>query len=211
MPHYLIKNESQHFIGIQLQPFALKYLFGIPNKEFTNRVIDGFMLCKSLANLFDELASVLHFEQRVDLILKWFRQKLRSNYRYSDKCLIFDLCSINAIENQSVKSISKTYNLSERHLRRLSNDYLGMNTEDFILYRKYLKSLLQLHDTQKSLTEIAYESEFYDQSHFIREFKAFTGLTPGEYRKNISGLPGHLFFPAKCPSGTIYSENGNSS
>lgn len=194
IPHCLIKNESQLFIGIQLHPFALKYLFGIPNKEFTNQVLDGFTLCNSLEILFDELASVVHFERRVALILKWFKEKIECNNRQSDKSMIFDLYYNADIEKQSVKSISKAYNLSDRHLRRLSNDYLGINTEDFILYRKYLKSLLQLHDTKKSLTEVAYLSDYYDQPHFIREFKAFTGLTPGEYRKNMSGLPGHLFF-----------------
>lgn len=194
IPHYLIKNESQHFIGIQLHPYALKYLFELPNKEFTNQVLDGFNLCNSLSSLYDELSTVLHFDQRVILILKWFRQKIGTKYRQSDKSVIFDLCYLSSVENQSVKSISKAYNFSDRHLRRLSNDYLGMNTEDFIMYRKYLKSLLSLHDTNKTLTEIAYESAYYDQSHFIREFKAFTGLTPGDYRKNMSGLPGHLFF-----------------
>ncbi len=194
IPHYLIKNESQLFIGIQLHPYALKYLFGIPNKEFTNKVLDGFAICNSLTSLFDELASALPFETRVAIILKWFRQKTACNKKLADKSMIFDLCYNAVTENQSVKSISKTYNLSDRHLRRLSNDYLGINTEDFILYRKYLKSLMQLHAPEKSLTEVAYTSDYYDQSHFIREFKAFTGLTPGEYRKNMSGLPGHLFF-----------------
>ncbi len=194
IPHYLIKNGSQLFVGIQLHPYALKYLFGIPNKEFSNQVLDGFTVCNSLARLYDELVSAVHFDRRVALILKWFRQKTESNNRQSDKAMIFDLHYNADIENQSVKSIIKAYKLSDRHLRRLSNDYLGMNTEDFLLYRKYLKSLLQLHDTKKSLTEIAYLSEYYDQSHFIREFKAFTGLTPGEYHKNMSGLPGHLFF-----------------
>jgi AraC-like DNA-binding protein len=66
--------------------------------------------------------------------------------------------------------------------------------EDFLLYRKYVRALLQLHEPSWPLTAVTYESGFYDQSHFIREFKAFTRLTPGEYRKQMSHLPGHLFF-----------------
>jgi AraC-like DNA-binding protein len=83
--------------------------------------------------------------------------------------------------------------LSERHLRRLCKQHLGLNAEDVLLYRKYIVALQHLHSADTFLTQVAYQSGFYDQSHFIREFKAFTGLTPGAYRKQMSQLPGHLF------------------
>uniref|UniRef100_UPI0040496E2A helix-turn-helix domain-containing protein n=1 Tax=Fulvivirga sp. TaxID=1931237 RepID=UPI0040496E2A len=43
-----------------------------------------------------------------------------------------------------------------------------------------LQATLQmlLNDTSRTLTDIAYESEYYDQAHFIKDFKEFTGLTP---------------------------------
>ena len=46
-----------------------------------------------------------------------------------------------------------------------------------------LQATLQmlLNQTTRTLTDIAYESEYYDQSHFIKDFKEFTGLTPKEF------------------------------
>ena len=44
-----------------------------------------------------------------------------------------------------------------------------------------LKNLLQQYPNTGSLTELAYEAGFYDQAHFIKEFKAFTGDTPENY------------------------------
>jgi AraC-like DNA-binding protein len=32
-----------------------------------------------------------------------------------------------------------------------------------------------------SLTDLAYENEYFDQAHFIKEFKEFTGITPKEF------------------------------
>lgn len=41
-----------------------------------------------------------------------------------------------------------------------------------------------LNQSTKSLTDIAYESDYYDQAHFIKDFKEFTGLTPKEFLKD---------------------------
>jgi AraC-like DNA-binding protein len=193
-PHHLIKNESQTFIGIQMHAFALKYLFNIPLKEFTNQVFNGFDICGELKELFEQLSLSDSFDKQVNFILLWLKKRLILQKVPINNCILFDLHNSLDIESLSVKYICRKYNISDRHLRRLSAEYLGMNTEDFILYRKYLKSLYNIHNRNNSQTSVAYESGFYDQSHFIREFKAFTGLTPGEYRKQMGDIPGHLFF-----------------
>ncbi|MCC6383784.1 MAG: helix-turn-helix transcriptional regulator [Bacteroidia bacterium] len=78
-------------------------------------------------------------------------------------------------------------------MRRLSTKWLGMNTETFLLYSKYLSSLPLLHNSDSSLTQIGLEAGYYDQSHFIREFKSYTNLTPKEYQASVRGLPGYIF------------------
>jgi AraC-like DNA-binding protein len=50
-----------------------------------------------------------------------------------------------------------------------------------------------MHHSNETLTRIAYGCGYYDQAHFNREFKEYTGLTPGTYRQQQSHLAGHLF------------------
>jgi AraC-like DNA-binding protein len=194
-PFNLVKSNVQTFVGIQLQPYALRFLFGIPSTEFTDRLVNGFDVCDSLRVLHEELSLAAGFKDRVPLILRWLGQKIKIRSGQLDRSVIFDLHQSPDLEHQSVKSLSAYYNVSERHLGRLCNEFLGVKAEEFIGYRKYLASLAGLHDPSVSLTEVAYASGFYDQSHFIREFKAFTGLTPKQYRQQMSHLPGHLFSP----------------
>lgn len=40
---------------------------------------------------------------------------------------------------------------------------------------------LLLNQKTETFTEIAYESEYYDQNHFIKDFREFTGITPKEF------------------------------
>jgi transcriptional regulator GlxA family with amidase domain len=47
---------------------------------------------------------------------------------------------------------------------------------------RFQKALNMLEtNSSKSLTTVAYEGGFYDQSHFIRDFKEFTGYNPNTY------------------------------
>ena len=48
-------------------------------------------------------------------------------------------------------------------------------------------SLIQTNP-MKSLSYIGLEAGYYDQSHFIREFKDFSGVTPKEFLKQNSDL-----------------------
>ena len=193
-PYNLLKEGDQIFVGIQLHACALKYLFNMPASEFTNKVSNGFFICKSLIELFENIYVNNSFEAQVDFILTWLLHQIKRVKVQAAPCRIFNLFNNSENENLSFASICKKHNVFDRHLRLLSSAFIGLKTEDFILYKKYLKSLYTLHDRTFSLTSIAYESGFYDQSHFIREFKSFTHLTPGEYRKQMSDTPGHLYF-----------------
>lgn len=48
-----------------------------------------------------------------------------------------------------------------------------------------LQASLQMLANQKNetLTEIAYENHFFDQAHFIKDFKQFTGETPEQFKR----------------------------
>lgn len=43
-----------------------------------------------------------------------------------------------------------------------------------------------------NLTEVGYACGFYDQAHFIRVFKEFSAMTPGQYLEQKSRIPGIL-------------------
>lgn len=192
-PFELIKTGRQEFLGIQLNSIGLRLLFNISTKEFNNSICEGKKICTDLDILADELYYKHTFSQQVEIILVWIRKKiLKSNYQYSIN-RVQKLLSFNCHHNLTVKKLSEEICLSDRQLRRFSQDWLGMNTEEFILYHKYLNSLYLLHNSKQTLTEIGLEAGYYDQSHFIREFKSYSDLTPKQYREANTDLPGHIF------------------
>lgn len=82
----------------------------------------------------------------------------------------------------SVNTFSKSKSINRRHLARKFSKSIGLSPKQLaktIRIQNTLKSLL--NDDPTSLTDLAYENEYFDQAHFIKDFKEFTGLTPKEF------------------------------
>jgi AraC-like DNA-binding protein len=82
----------------------------------------------------------------------------------------------------SVNELSEQHQVNRRQLARKFSSAIGLSPKQLaktIRIQTALKTLL--NEKVSSLTELAYENEYFDQAHFIREFKEFTGLTPKEF------------------------------
>ena len=183
--------EQQKFFGVQLQPLAVKKVFGAPASEFSNMVVDLTLLDSGFHSLWHKLAEQHSFEDRVAAFSNWMEKKLPELHP-REKTVNNFLLTVDQ-HNLSVTELAKSLCYSTRQLSRKMTEATGMNTEEILLYKKYLHAVHLIHHTDLSLTKIAYQSNFSDQSHFIRSFKTYTNLTPGEYRASKSYVKGHIY------------------
>jgi AraC-like DNA-binding protein len=82
----------------------------------------------------------------------------------------------------SVNELSSQKNINRRQLVRKFSQAIGLSPKQLsktIRLQATLKMLLSKQVT--SLTAIAYENDYYDQAHFIKDFKEFTGYTPKDF------------------------------
>ncbi|MCR8561675.1 AraC family transcriptional regulator [Mucilaginibacter sp. BJC16-A38] len=75
--------------------------------------------------------------------------------------------------------------ITPNHLNALCKDLLGMQAGEVIRNRSILEAKRLLTNPQLTITEIAYELNFSDNSYFTKFFKKTEGVTPEEFRKNI--------------------------
>jgi transcriptional regulator GlxA family with amidase domain len=72
--------------------------------------------------------------------------------------------------------------MSARQLRRLFLEQLGLSPKHFCRVIRFRHSLPKLRATERGdWTQVALECGYYDQAHFINEFREFSGYTPGEF------------------------------
>jgi AraC-like DNA-binding protein len=183
--------RQQVFFGIQLQPSAVKMIIGAPASVFADQLVDLTLLSPAFDSLWHQLAEQKDFAARVAVFCNWVTRKCLDTQ--AREKLINDFLYGTTRHDVSVKDLATELCYSPRHLSRKIFDATGMNTEEMLLYKKYLHAIHLIHHSNLPLTKIAYQCRFADQSHFIKTFKAYSGLTPGEYNRRKGYLPGHIF------------------
>lgn len=191
VPVQLHLPVQQTFLGIRLKPLAVKKILGIPAGEFSDLIVDLDLIDSTFRSLWHELADENHFDDRVSVLTCWMEKKLLE-WQPQEKMINHFLSGADH-HDVSVTELARSLCYSPRQLSRKMAEATGMNTEEILLYKKYLHAMDLIHHTDLSLTQIAYHGHFSDQSHFIKSFKMYSGMTPGAYKASKGFLKGHLY------------------
>jgi AraC-like DNA-binding protein len=81
-----------------------------------------------------------------------------------------------------VKELNKKLFISQSPLEKRFRKVVGTTAKKFASIVRFNTVLDHLSET-KSLTQICYENDFFDQAHFIKDFKQFTGDTPENFKR----------------------------
>jgi AraC family transcriptional regulator len=86
-------------------------------------------------------------------------------------------------ENPSLEDLSEATGIHPSTISRFFPKYFSCTLGAYMRKLKIERALTLIKFSDASLTGIAYQCGFFDQSHFIRTFKEVTGMSPGEYRR----------------------------
>jgi AraC-like DNA-binding protein len=85
-----------------------------------------------------------------------------------------------------VDDVVDRLNLNKRWLQRLFNHYVGVSPKWVIKrYRLHEAAQKLAHGEVKDWPMLALDLGYFDQAHFIKDFKAIVGKTPAEYARHI--------------------------
>ena len=86
-----------------------------------------------------------------------------------------------------VDDLVDLFKLNKRQLQRLFNEYVGINPKWMIKRYRLHEAAERLAVLPKTdLTELAIDLGYYDQAHFVKDFKSIVGKPPEKYAKQIS-------------------------
>lgn len=98
----------------------------------------------------------------------------------------------------TINSLVKNDASKRRQLERKFLKQIGLSPKQLgRMIRMQAALNLMLNQQSESFTSIAYESEYYDQAHFTKDFKDFTGITPKDFLQNNTMILSSLFYGKK--------------
>lgn len=141
--------------------------------------LDNFMLRSELLLLEEKLCEANSDKLRIDIIEQFLISKIVPANQ--DALVLAALSLIHKSKgNIRIKELMQQLHTSQSPLEKRFRKAVGASPKKFAAIVR-LKNTIQQYTPGNSMTGLGYEAGFYDQSHFIKEFKTFTGDTPEHY------------------------------
>jgi AraC-like DNA-binding protein len=175
---------SYSVIQVILKPYALKTIFGINALTVKDRAVELSEFSRE--SLHEELMNLHGEEQQVALITKFLITKFEQTKKRD--CLIEESLHLihENVRTVTVGTLLKELGISERQFERRFSQTVGISPLAYIRVRRFNEAIRLMKTGQyDTLTEVAYALNFHDQSHFIHEIKAFTGITPRSLSQRV--------------------------
>jgi AraC-like DNA-binding protein len=175
------KSKNLNLVGIKLTPYGLWALTQIPAINFHHQIVPVDSLLPFLSELEERVYETEEDFEKIKVIENLLAKKLLNFSNQNLDIQTVNRLIINSNGNISINELSKTVNLSYKKLERVFEKFIGLPPKTYarvIRFKKLLQSIKQNPHDQKYLY---LDFGFYDQNHYIKEFKHFTGLTPALY------------------------------
>ncbi|UVI27783.1 AraC family transcriptional regulator [Paenibacillus spongiae] len=171
-------------VGIKFKPGGFYPFWSAPVSRLTNKSIDvedvfdvnGLSLSDDILQSQDDIGLAA---QRID---SFFRERLPqqdSNVEY--------ICELvyRIRDDRSIRQVNDAVRISglhQRTLQRLFDRYVGASPKWVILRYRLHEAVERMSQAgSQDWTGLSHDLGYYDQSHFIRDFKSIIGLSPEEY------------------------------
>lgn len=181
--YFFLENtgESKMF-AIKFQPWALQELFQLDIFSITNQVIECPNEIKGLLSSVQEVVtSELEFEKKVTQVERWFLEFLKDNeIQIDEKYKVVESILENK-GNIQLTELQTEFNISERSLERYFKTYVGLSPKFYSRIIRFSHIFQLVQEDAIDWADIVFKAGYYDQSHFIKNFKEFTGEDPSKY------------------------------
>jgi AraC-like DNA-binding protein len=205
--HIVDRPPDVQRIGVTFKLGGAYPFLGIPLSELHNQIISLDAIWGSFA---DEIRERLYATPTIQARFALFEQLLLARLGEVPYWLKPVQYAIEQIARQngalSIRALSDEMGISQKHLIEQFKRIVGGTPKELARLYRFVHMIRSIDSTQPvNWTRMAHDSLFYDQSHFNREFEAFTGHNPTSYlrlrHRIYSETPHHASYLHLLPTG----------
>ncbi len=182
-PFYIQPTGYVYTFAASFFPYGFSNFVSRPIKSLINKETSIYELFEhnEAKQLEGDIIKALSTSERINILEAFLFSKISDQRTIENivKTTVEILFSNNG--SISINEITNSDRSKKRQLERQFLDVIGISPKQLSKVIRLQAALKLLINREESLTHIAYEGNYYDQSHFIKDFKEFTGVRPSDF------------------------------
>ncbi|MCF6299788.1 MAG: AraC family transcriptional regulator [Proteobacteria bacterium] len=182
--HYIsisAHKNSEMFV-IQFKPFGAYPFIHRPIDEISDKIITADKIFgRTIFTLRKELLAKETSGEKFKIVEGWLN-RIFSSKKIPPTEIINIIKKLHSKPTVNYKKIIQSYSKTQKHLIDQFKKHIGITPKYYQRIIRFNEILQQIHQSKKiDWSQIAYQFEYTDQSHFIKEFKHFSGIKPEKF------------------------------
>ena len=193
-----IEKETRDcdIVAIRLQPWMTERVLGVPASELRESLVD---LDEFWGSDVDAVRNALHHEHdpsaRLIIVENAVAAKARGRSDEASRVTAALCADAERNAQTTIGELAVRHGLTHRRVIDLFERAVGLKPKAFQRVRRLRRAFHLIDENPRpSWTTIAHRCGYYDQAHFINDFRLLTGVSPSGYAETRSSV-GHGFIP----------------
>lgn len=165
-------------ITIYFKPLGINYFLDNPNLFKASQIID-FIPFVDFNEKMESMFNELNRDRQIELLENYWLSKFVMRDFTLIEQIISDLES-----DLKIEEIADKYNFTRQYINKIFSKSVGKTPSEFRKIHRFRNSLSEIK-MAKNLTQLSHDNLFFDQAHFIKDFKALTHTSPSSFVKNV--------------------------
>ncbi|WP_396927806.1 helix-turn-helix domain-containing protein [Mycolicibacterium sp.] len=182
-------DPGQTVMTVHFRPAGARSFLGIPLGELQDRCIGIDDVWGPPGRILRErLIETASSTARLELLERFLLDCMKPR----DHQLAALLPHLEATPSITVAEAAALMEVSPKRLTTMFNSEVGLAPKTYLRLRRLQAALRRLDDGEQLGAQIAADLGYFDQAHFVRDFRSFAAITPTQYPRRRSSLPSHL-------------------
>jgi len=184
----IVASDNAYILGIKFLPGSILSFFDIHASEFCSTPISLSDIIGTRADeLHEKLMLIDGLQGRINFLESYLVRTLHQRKLNVPETIGKIKLELGRGTLVNAEIINDLGCVCERQIRRLFAQYIGVGPKEFVRMLR-VQNAIHLLAMKKDISfkELAIITGHYDQSHFIKEFRKFTGITPSHFKKQLN-------------------------
>ena len=182
-------GEAIHQVGVKFKPIGLFMLLKQPLSELSNQIVSPDALCdRSFHTMYEQVIAIPDDTEKIQFLNHFFIQRLL----VADSVDPLIEAAIQHIlrhqGNVRIDDLKDSLDIHYKTLERKFKTYVGLSPKTFARIVRFKQTYKHFHRHARQDPAFFLDLGYYDQNHFIKDFKYFLHTTPAAYLRQQRSL-----------------------